>query len=124
MEDVKKMKISKTQSEILERAKKTIEVLRKYKDFEDFFTNCPWGEQTTFPVITSFNCAWRNVEKWKTERAGEWASMESDYNAAINEQKIIVYAKTESVKALERAGLIEIVEEAEFNGGFETIKIL
>lgn len=118
------MKISKTQSEILERAKKTIEILRQYKNFEDFFTNCPWGAQSTYSVMTSYNCAWRNVEKWKTERAEEWARMESDYNAAVNEQIIIVMAKTESVLALERAGLIKIIEAAQFKGDAETIKIL
>ena len=50
--------------------------------------------------------------------------MEKTYNDAVNEHIIIVYAKTESVEALQRAGLIEIIEEAKYNGGYEKVKII
>lgn len=118
------MKISKTQSAILEKVKRTIEVLSKYKNFTDFFDNSPRNEQSTFPVAATCNGAWNSSEIWRTKDLEQWAKLESDYLAAVNEHIIIVYAKTESVKALERAGLIEIIKEAKHNGGFETIKVL
>lgn len=50
--------------------------------------------------------------------------MEKAYYAAVNEQIIIVFAKTESINALERAGLIKVIKAAQFKGDAETIKIL
>lgn len=117
------MKISKTQAEILEKAKNTIEILRKYKNFTDFFDNSR-NEQITFSTAASYNCAWNSSELWRAKDPKRWAEMEKDYIDAVNEQIIIVAAKTESVHALERAGLIKILEEAKCNGGYETIKIL
>ena len=51
------MKISKTQSAILEKVKRTIEVLSKYKNFTDFFDNSPRNEQSTFTVAATCNGA-------------------------------------------------------------------
>lgn len=118
------MKITKTQAQILEEAKHTIAVLREYKDFSDFFDNCEWGRQMTFSVAKSCNNAWNSAEKWKMKNPKEWARMENDYYDAVNEQIIIVFAKTESINALEKAGLIKIIEAAQYRGGAEKIKIL
>lgn len=118
------MKISKTQEQILQTAKKEIAYLREFANFEDFFVNGEIGKGNTFSCAAHFNCAWRSPEKWRTENPDGWARMEKAYNDAVNEQIIIVFAKTESIKALERAGLARIIEEAGYKGGAETIKIL
>lgn len=118
------MKISKTQLTILENAKQTIAVLREYKDFTDFFDNCERNRQGTFRTAAYCNGAWNSSEIWKTKDPTEWARMEKAYCDAVNEQIIIVFAKTESINALERAGLIKVVKAAKFKGDAETIKIL
>lgn len=118
------MKISKTQAEILEKAKKTIAILREYKDYTDFFNNCEANKQNTFTTASRCNGAWNNSEIWKTKSPNEWARMEKAYYAAVNEQIIIVFAKTESINALERTGLIKVIKAAQFKGDAETIKIL
>lgn len=56
------MKISKTQAEILEKAKKTIAILREYKDYTDFFNNCEANKQNTFTTASRCNGAWNNSE--------------------------------------------------------------
>lgn len=118
------MKISKTQAGILEEAKRTIAILREYKDYTDFFDNCDRNRQGTFTTASCCNGAWNSSEIWKTKDPNKWARMEKAYYDAVNEQIIIVFAKTESINALERAGLIKVVKAAKFKGDAETIKIL
>ena len=118
-----KMKITKTQEKILTDAKKTIDVLKKYKNHTDFFNNSR-NEQTTFTTAYYCNRAYNTAEKYQINNPEQWAKMEKNFNDAVNEQIIFVFAKTESVEALQRAGLIQIIEPAKFKGDAETIKIL
>ena len=118
------MKISKTQAGILEKSKNVIKILREYKNFADFFDNCPYGRQNTYTTAASCNGAYDSSEKYKAKDPERWAEMEKQYNEVINEQIIIVFAKTESLAALERAGLIKVVKAAIVKGGAEKIKIL
>ena len=118
-----KMKLTKTQEKIITELKKTIAVLSKYNNFSDFFNNSK-GEQHIFTTAQHCNGAYNSTEKYQAKAPSEWAKMEKTYNDAVNEHIIIVYAKTESVEALQRAGLIEIIEEAKYNGGYEKVKII
>lgn len=117
------MKITKTQAKILAEAKQTIAVLSKYKNHADFFDNSK-GEQGTFTTAWGCNGACNSAAKYRANFPEAWARMEKAYNDAVNEHIIIVFAKTESVEALQRAGLIEIIEAAKHSGGAEKIKIL
>ena len=117
------MKISKTQEQILQEAKSAIAYLREFSGYEDFFVNGAVGRQNVVPCAVSFNCAWRSPERWRTERPDEWARMEKAFTDAVNEQIVQICAKTESVKALERAGLVRIIKKAGI-GGAETVQIL
>ena len=118
------MKISKTQAKILENSKRIIKILQEYKNFADFFDNCPPCRQNVYTTAGFCNGAYNSSEKYKAKDPKQWAEMEKEYNDVINEQIIIVFAKTESLAALERVGLIKVVETAVVKGGAEKIKIL
>ena len=69
------MKITKTQEKILTDAKKTIDVLKKYKNHADFFNNSR-NEQTTFTTAYYCNSAYNTAEKYQINNPEQWAKME------------------------------------------------
>lgn len=118
------MKISKTQTRILEDSKRIINVLREYKDFTDFFNNCPASKQCMLTTAAFCSGLYNSSEKYKAIFPERWREMEKAYNEAIYEQIVLVFAKTESITALARAGLIKIIEAAKVKGDADRIKIL
>lgn len=117
------MKLSKTQKNIMDKLNKTLSVLDKYETFEEFFDNSKC-EQNTF--TTAFNCNYKynSSEKYAAQDPERFNEMRKDFYRAKNEQTLIVFAKTESINALERNGFLKIIEAAEYNGGAEIVKVL
>ena len=50
--------------------------------------------------------------------------MKKDFELAKFENTLIVFAKSETVQALERVGFIKIITPAKYKGGAELIKLL
>lgn len=121
------MKLSKTQIELLERISKDLSAIKKYKDYGDFFDNCKINEQITFPAGYACNSRYNTKEKYLSngdKAAAQFARYEASWNLAKEQNIIIVFAKTETVAALERAGYIKVIKHAEYKGGAETIQLI
>lgn len=117
------MKLSKTQQKLIDEAKRDIAVMSKYKDFADFFEHSKF-EQNYMTTAAHCNGAYNSVEKYMQKDIDRWRRMEASYKKAVEEHIIIVFAKTETIDALERAGAIKIIKRADYKGAAETIKIL
>lgn len=117
------MKLSKTQQNVLEQLRKTIEVVSKYATHEDFFDNSK-NEQSTFTTALHCNGAYNSSEKYKEKDAAEFARMAENFYRAKNEHITIVFAKTETINALEKAGYVKVIKHATYRGGAETVKVL
>ena len=116
-------KLSPTQIRTLDRLTHTLEVIRKYNDFADFFDNSI-NEQSQFPTASRCNIYFNSSEKYKNQAPNEWDELCKAFEKAKNDSILIVYAKTETIKALEKAGKIQIVEAAQYKGDAETVKVL
>lgn len=117
------MKLSKAQQWVLDVAKHEIAVMSKYKNFADFFDNSVC-EQNYLRTAAHCNGAWNSSQKWIQNDIVEWKRMEQVYNAAVNEHIIEVFAKNETIDALERAGAIVVIKRARASWDTDTIKIL
>lgn len=117
------MRLSETQQKVYENAKHTLEIVKKYDTYEEFFDNSK-SEQNTFTTACHCNFRYNSSEKYKAIDPEQWENMKKGFYEAKNNNIIIVFAKTETVKALENAGLIQIVEPAKYKGSAETIKVL
>lgn len=116
-------KLSVTQQKLYNKVKSTIAVIEKYETHEDFFNNSKY-EQNTFTTAEHCNSYYNSSEKYKKEDPKAWERMEEDFYKAKNEHITIVFAKTETVLALEKAGLIEIIKKADYENDAEVIKLL
>jgi hypothetical protein len=67
---------------------------------------------------------YNSSEKYKALDPSGWERLTNAFNEIKFNNTLLVYAKTETVKAIERAGLIQIVIEANDNFGYELIKVL
>jgi hypothetical protein len=118
-------KLSKAQQQVLDDLNNTINVLRNYKNFEDFYDNSPFGEQDTFTCGASCNSRFRTSELAKINGGVEkWEKDRKDFENCKNNGILIVFAKTETIKALEKKGAIKIIKEAEFKGSCEIVQVL
>lgn len=116
-------KLSKAQQSIVNKYKQIFEVIDRYETYEDFFDNSK-GEQNYFTTAYRCNAFFNTSDKYKERALKEWKEYEASFFKAKNERIIGVYAKTETVKALEKAGYIRIVKEAQWKGDFETVQFL
>lgn len=117
------MKLSNTQRKIYEEVTATLAILKKYSTFEEFFDNSKY-EQSTFTTAYNCNNKCNSSEKYQTFDAENWERMKKKFYTARDENIIMVLAKTETVNALVKAGLIEIVKPAPYRGCAETIKVI
>lgn len=116
-------KLSATQQKILNDITNAIEILRKYETFEEFFVNSK-DEQNYLATAYDCNGTYNTPEKFRQQDAKQWEQYEKEFYKARNEQIIMTRAKTETIKKLEALGYIEILKEAKYKGGRETIKVL
>ena len=114
------MKLSKAQQKVLDKVLETLEVCKKYATYQEFFDNSK-GEQNHFTTAFHRGISFEEYAKRFPELC---ADMEQSFYKAKNENTLIVFAKTETIKAMAKAGVFEIVEEAQFKGGAETVKVL
>ena len=117
------MKLSKTQKNIMDKLNKTLSVIDKYETFEDFFDNSKC-EQNTFTTALHCNAKYNSSEKYAAQDPEKFNKMREDFYKAKNERTLIVFAKTETINALAKNGLLEVVEAAKYNGGAEIVKVL
>lgn len=117
------MKLSKTQQRVYDELTSALAVIKKYATHEEFFINSK-GEQNKLTTAFHCNCYFNSPEKYQNEDPDGWKRLQSNYYRAKNENILTIYAKTETVKALEKAGLIEIIEEAKYKGCSELVKVL
>lgn len=117
------IKLSKTQKSVMDHLYKTLSVIDKYETFEEFFDNSG-VEQNTFTTAIRCNGAYNSSEKYKTKDPEKFEKMKTDFYRAKNERIMIVFAKTETIKVLEKYGLVQIIESAKYNGGAEIVKVL
>jgi hypothetical protein len=118
-------KLSKAQQQVLDDLINTIKVLRKYETYEDFYDNSYWGEQDTFTCGESCNSMYRTSTLAKINGGIEqWEKKRQDFENCRNNGISIVFAKTETLKALEKNGFIKIIRTAEFKGGCEIVQVL
>lgn len=113
-------KLSKTQSELLNNLISTIEVCKKYTNYEDMFLNSK-NEQNHLPTKDRCNCYYQTKESFSAET---WACYEEAFNDIKYKNTLIVYAKTETLKALENHGDIIIIEHAKYKGDAELVKVI
>ena len=116
-------KLSKTQQELMNKLTNVIKVIRKYDNYEDFFDNSKY-EQSTFKTAIHCNACYNNSEKYKSRDLEDWEENRKAYELCKTDAILITFAKTETLKALEKYGLIKIIKEAEYNGGAEIVKVL
>lgn len=117
------MKLSKTQKNIMDKLNNVLSVIDKYDTFEEFFDNSI-NEQNTFRTAYDCNSAYNSSEKYKTKDPLKFERIKENFYKAKNERILMVFAKTETINALVKYGLLEIVKEADYNGGAETVRIL
>lgn len=117
------MKLSKAQENVMNDLNRTLAVVDKYDTFEDFFSNSN-REQSHFTTAFDCNGDYDSVEKYESRDPKRFERMRKSFYEAKNERILIAYAKTETIKKLESLGLIEIVKEAEYSRGAETVKVL
>lgn len=103
------MKLTETQIEILEKAKKKIDTARSFETFEEYK-----GETDRFCKDRGgAEYVRQNIEKFEDYRK---------YWENAKQGMPLVSANSRTIKALEKAGLIEIIEDG---GTFpDTIKVL
>lgn len=116
-------KLTPTQTRILNDLTNTLEVIRKYNDFADFFDHSE-NEQNHFATAFRCNSDYSSSEKYQTKDPETWRRMKEAFEAARNNSIISVLAKTETVNALEAAGKIQVIEHPRYKGGMETVKVL
>lgn len=117
------MKLSKTQQRVYDEAKRTIEVIKKYETFEEFFDNSR-GEQNQLKTAWGCNNLYNSSEKYKARKPEGWREIAESFYRIKNDSVLLVRAKTETINALVNAGLFEIVEAARYEGGCELVKVL
>ena len=118
------MKLSKTQQEILDNAKRTIDVLRKYETFEDFYDNS-YYEQFTFATGVNYNKAFRTSELAKQKYTiEEWEEKRKEFELCKKESILLIKGKKESIEKLEKLGFLKIIVKATWSGDCELVKIL
>jgi hypothetical protein len=121
------MRLSKAQHRVYENAVQTIKIAKKYGTYSNAYDNEKAGEQSNYTVGCYCNFDWDTQEKVLShgeEGIRKWNENESYFNQIRDEQTLILFAKTETILALEKAGLIKIVESAQYKGGCETVKVL
>lgn len=123
MKEEKKMKLSITQKKLYDKLVSTVKVLEKYQSYEDFFDNSK-DEQNTFTTAYHCNSYYNSSERYQQNDPQVWEEKKQSFYKARDEHILIVFAKTETLKALEKVGLIEIIEHAKHKGGCETVKII
>jgi hypothetical protein len=116
-------KLSNAQQKILNELTNTILVVRKYNTFEDFFDNSKY-EQETFTTASYCNDLYNSAEKYKQQDLEKFEKMRTNFELCKNEAILITYAKTETINALVKLELIEVIEHAKFKGGAELVKVL
>ena len=116
------MQATKTQKRCYEELVNSIKVLKKYKSFEEFFEKSI-REQNYLTTAFDCNLFYNSVEKYKSRDLEGWQRMEKLFKKATEENIIKVFAKTETIEALERLGMIEIIERANIKGGRELVKV-
>ncbi len=117
------MKLSNAQKKLYDRLTSTLAVFDKYATHEEFFDNSK-GEQNTLTTAWHCNSLYDSSEKFQQREPEVWEKMRQNFYKAKNERIIIARAKTETMNALVRAGLIEIIEPAKYNGGPETVRVI
>lgn len=117
------MKLSKTQQNLMNELNNVLAVVDKYETHEEFFDNSK-DEQRTLTTAFNLNDDWNSSEKFKAKDLEGFNEMSERFYNAKNKRILIVYAKTETVKALERNGLVEVVRPPYCKGAPELVKVL
>lgn len=103
-------KLSPTQAKLLEKLTRDLATIKKYSDYEDFFNNSAY-EQNILTTAAHCNSLYNTKEKIMSREFKCWEDGKLNYSDAVNENALIVYAKTETINALERAGCIQIIKK-------------
>lgn len=118
------MKLTKTQQELFDKAKRTIDVFRKYKTYEEFFDNSKY-EQGYMSTGANLNSAYRTSELAKQRYTKEeWEENRLNFEKCKNEGILLINSKTESIEKLEKLGLIKIIKKATWSKGSDLIQVL
>ena len=116
-------KLTKAQERVMNNLNNTLAVIDKYETFEDFFDNSK-GEQNS--LTTGYHCGYHynTVEKYTAKDPKAVERMRANFYQAKTDRILLASGKTETIKKLEKLGLIEIVEQASYESGFELVKVL
>ena len=106
------MKLSKAQQEVMDHAKKEIDLARQL-DYPDWLkaTNHCFQQETAY---------WQKAYKEAVEKEQSKCYWENDRKAIV-----LTHCSSHTIRALERLGLIEIIEDSvEIGGSIDVVKVL
>ena len=109
-------RLSKAQQKVIDDMKKSIDRAREDKTAEDWFdenNHCNYANNTAEKFKANERPT--DIIKWDFYQA-TW----ENYIQAI----CVVQAKTETIRVLVERGLIRVLEEASFKGGYETVQLI
>ena len=115
--------LTKTQQELLNKIENVINVLKKYNGFDEFYNNSK-NEQHTFTTGWDCNYMYNTAEKLKQKDLEYYLKQKEDYENCVNNNIVLVFAKTETINKLVKLGYIEVVIPAKYRGGAEWVKLL
>lgn len=106
------MKLSKTQQMIIDEAKRDIDKARACATFEEYFM---------IEYAPTFNSNYNTPEKCKERDLNAYNAYKG-YWEAHTRGEVLTRCNSRTLKALEKAGAIEIVNDG--RSGIDTIKVL
>lgn len=118
-----KIKLSKTQKDLLLDIRKVIDVLSKYDSFEDFFTNSK-HEQCTYTTAHNCNGLYNSVEKYQSKDKERFEEMKKNYYEVVNNQIVLIFAKDETVNKLVQLGYLQNIKLPQYKGGGQLVKLI
>lgn len=96
------MKLTEAQERILTEAKKDIDTARAYETYEEYEYN-----RNSYYKVRGMSLEEAKPIITKANEGGRW----SKYYEAYREGRTLVIANTRTIKALEKLGLIKIIDE-------------